>query len=66
MVAFWRGSRFSTQSVLGATSRCKHRSDGVESQAFGRALGHSSHFRLHPDHVHVRTLPLELEVVVIS
>jgi len=66
MVASWRGSRFSTQSVLVVASRCRHRSDGVESQAFGRALGHSSRFRLHPDHVHAETLPLESEVVVIS
>ncbi len=60
LVAFWRRSRFSTQSVLGATSRCRHRSDGVEGQAFGRALGHSGRLRPHPDHVHVRTLLLGL------
>ena len=38
MVASWRGSRFSTQSVLVVASRCRHRSDGVESQALGRKL----------------------------
>ena len=66
LVAFWRGSRSSTQSVLGATSRCRHRSDGAESHAFGRALEHSSHLRLHPDHVRVRTLLLESGAAVIS
>ncbi len=38
LVASWRGSRFSSQSVLIVVSRCRHWLDGVESQAFGRAF----------------------------
>lgn len=44
-------SRFSTQSVpVPIGRRCTHWSDGAESHAYGRALMHSSHVRLHPDH----------------
>ena len=66
LVASWRGSRFSSQSVLVVFSRCKHWLDGLESQAFGRAHRHSRHIRLHPDHVHAGTHPLGWGGVVIS
>ena len=61
LVASWRGSRFSSQSVPVVFSRCKHWSDGVESQAFGRALKHSKHRGFHPDQVHAATHLLGLE-----
>ena len=57
---FRSNGRFSTQSVLVVASRCRHRADGVEGQAFGRALGHSGRLRPHPDHVHVHVRTLFL------
>ncbi len=43
-----------TDTIPGAR---KHRSDGVESLAYGRTLRCSGHIRLHPDPVHDRTFP---------
>jgi hypothetical protein len=62
LVTPWRGSGFSSQSVLEASIRGRHRLDGVENHAFGRAFGHSRQTRLHPDHVRAGTLLLGLEV----